>query len=232
MRSTVARSVEAPIEVQGSSASSFIYAHVGGIEADGYEWFYGPGVAAAVIPTNRGQACVSVGAPSARFRAELAADVPAAFTRLLAENSAELAARVADAASPAQLRSFPGLPGYLRRPWGPGWALVGDAGYFKDPSTAHGISDALRDAELLAGAVAAIAGGEATEAAAMRAYHRTRDRLSLPLFAVTDTLASYEWDTGSVETHLRAFSKTMADEVEYLLALDEPEGDRESRLAG
>ena len=33
---------------------------------------------------------------------------------------------------------------------GPGWALVGDAGSFKDPLTAHGITDALRDAELLA----------------------------------------------------------------------------------
>jgi 2-polyprenyl-6-methoxyphenol hydroxylase-like FAD-dependent oxidoreductase len=232
MRSTVARTVEAPVEHRGECASAFIYAHVGGIDMDGYEWFYGPGVTAAVIPTNHAQACVSVGAPHARFRTELAADVPAAFRRLLAENSSELAARVADAASEAQLRSFPGVPGYLRRPWGPGWALVGDAGYFKDPSTAHGISDALRDAELLADAVVAVAGGDATEAAALEAYHRTRDRLSLPLFAVTETLASYEWDTDSVEGHLRALSKTMADEVEFLLALDELGDDSESRLAG
>ena len=42
----------------------------------------------------------------------------------------------------------------MRQAFGPGWALVGDAGYFKDPLTAHGISDALRDAELLANAAA------------------------------------------------------------------------------
>ena len=50
---------------------------------------------------------------------------------------------------------FVGEPGFLRRAAGPGWALVGDAGYFKDPITAHGITDALRDAGLLAAAAAA-----------------------------------------------------------------------------
>jgi flavin-dependent dehydrogenase len=54
-----------------------------------------------------------------------------------------------------RLRAFAGAPGFMRRPFGPGWALVGDAGYFKDPLTAHGITDALRDAELLARAVLA-----------------------------------------------------------------------------
>ena len=52
-----------------------------------------------------------------------------------------------------RLRGFAGVPGHLRQSHGPGWALVGDAGYFKDPLTAHGITDALRDAELLARAI-------------------------------------------------------------------------------
>ena len=51
--------------------------------------------------------------------------------------------------------SLPAAKGFLRQAYGPGWALVGDAGYFKDPLTAHGITDALRDAELLANAAAA-----------------------------------------------------------------------------
>ena len=66
----------------------------------------------------------------------------------------------------------------MRRPWGPGWALVGDAGYFKDPITAHGMSDALRDAQLLADATAAFLSGELAEEAAMGEYHETRNRLS------------------------------------------------------
>ena len=54
----------------------------------------------------------------------------------------------------------------------------------------------------------------------MRAYHETRNRLSLRLFAVTDTIASYEWDTRSIEAHLRSLSAAMVDEVDHLLAFD------------
>ena len=64
------------------------------------------------------------------------------------------------------------MPGVIRESTGPGWALVGDAGYFKDPITAHGITDALRDAELLASAI--IAGGDG----ALTAYQEARDDLS------------------------------------------------------
>ena len=97
--------------------------------------------------------------------------------------------------------------------------------------TAHGISDALRDAELLAVATTAFLGGELTEAAAMAEYHRTRDRLSRRLFEVSDIIASYRWDTRSVEAHLRCLSAAMVDEVDYLLACgsgapSRPAGDR------
>ena len=67
------------------------------------------------------------------------------------------------------LRTFTGRPGHIRRSWGPGWALVGDAGYFKDPLSAHGITDALRDAELLArAAVEVVTGGVARAGRARR----------------------------------------------------------------
>ena len=46
-----------------------------------------------------------------------------------------------------------GVPNYFRVPSGPGWALVGDAGYCKDPITAQGISDAFIDAENVADAI-------------------------------------------------------------------------------
>jgi flavin-dependent dehydrogenase len=229
LHSTVARAVGATLERQASNASSFIYGHVSGLETAGYQWLYAPGVTAALIPTNDGQTCVSVGAPRARFRAELAGDIPASFQRLLAEASPELAQRVAAAAPPRQLRSFPGVPGFLRCPWGPGWALVGDAGYFKDPITAHGMSDALRDAQQLADAIATFFAGDLAEEVAMPAYHETRNRLSLRLFAVTDTIASYEWDTRSIEPHLRSLSAAMVDEVDHLLAFD---AGATTRLAG
>jgi 2-polyprenyl-6-methoxyphenol hydroxylase-like FAD-dependent oxidoreductase len=108
----------------------------------------------------------------------------------------------------------------MRRPWGPGWALVGDAGYYKDPVTAHGISDALRDAELLANALLSVVSGASGEDSAMREYHDIRNRLSLRLFAATEMVASYEWDMRSIEAHERAVSAAMVDEVEHILASD------------
>jgi 2-polyprenyl-6-methoxyphenol hydroxylase-like FAD-dependent oxidoreductase len=220
MGSTVARAVGATVERRASHASSFIYGYVSGLDTGGYEWRYAPGVTAALIPTNNDQTWVSVGAPPVRFGAELAADIRVGFRRLLAEASPELAQRVAAAAPPGRLGSFGGVPGFLRRPWGPGWALVGDAGYYTDPITAHGVSAALRDAQLLGDATAAFLAGELTEEAAMGGYHQTRNRLSRRLFEVTDTIASYQWDTRSVEAHLRSLSAAMVDEVDHLLASD------------
>jgi flavin-dependent dehydrogenase len=70
---------------------------------------------------------------------------------------------------------------FFRKPFGPGWALVGDAGYTKDPITAQGITDAFRDAELCATAVdEALDGGRAFDDA-MAAYQRTRDAQALPI---------------------------------------------------
>jgi flavin-dependent dehydrogenase len=104
------------------------------------------------------------------------------------------------------VRSWPGTPGQFRRPHGPGWALVGDAGYFKDPFAAHGISDAFRDAELLVDAVV----GED-----LPRYEARRDRLSLPVFELLERIASYDWDLGSLPAiHLRLSRAMRAEELE------------------
>ena len=102
---------------------------------------------------------------------------------------------------------FPGLTGYLRDAAGPGWALVGDAGYFKDPITAHGITDALRDAEILARVV--VSGGPN----AVRRYQAERDELSLRLFRVTGRIASFAWTTDEIGGHLLELSDAMAEET-------------------
>ena len=91
------------------------------------------------------------------------------------------------------LRAFPGQPGWIRAAAGPGWALVGDAAYFKDPITAHGITDALRDAELLADAVLQAPHSGRAQLDALREYERRRDELSEPLFDITERIASYQW---------------------------------------
>ena len=99
--------------------------------------------------------------------------------------------------------------------------MVGDAGYFKDPITAHGITDALRDAELLARAVLEAPRGGRAQLNALHDYERTRDRLSEPLFDITERIASYSWDLAQLRGHLRELSEAMRPEVDALLGLDQ-----------
>ena len=80
----------------------------------------------------------------------------------------------------------------FRKPYGPGWALVGDAGYVKDPATAQGITDAFRDAELVSRAIAEAGPGGANLGAAMARYHRARDAAVTPMFDFTCHLAGME----------------------------------------
>ncbi len=77
------------------------------------------------------------------------------------------------------------LPNFFRRPHGDGWALVGDAGYHKDPILALGISDAFRDAELLAGAVDAGLSGRRPLGPALAGYERRRNELAAPGYEST-----------------------------------------------
>src|SRR4029077_4692835 len=117
----------------------------------------------------------------------------ATFARLLSRSAPDLGRRLAEGQRIGRYRSFAGPPGPMRRPVGAGWALVGDAGYFKDPLTAHGITDALRDADLLSRAI--VAGGTC----ALAAYQQKRDSLSLPLLRLTDAIASFSWDLDEVK---------------------------------
>jgi 2-polyprenyl-6-methoxyphenol hydroxylase-like FAD-dependent oxidoreductase len=161
-----------------------------------------------------------VGMPALHFRDEIDNGVAAAFHRLAAATAPDLAARVGPASRPAFFRLYPGTAGFMRRPWGPGWVLVGDAGYYKDPITAHGMSDALRDSDLVSRAIVDVLGGARSEAAAMSDFHQTRDRLSMPLFNMTNRIAAYGWVTATVGAELRVLSASMDAEVEHLLALD------------
>jgi 2-polyprenyl-6-methoxyphenol hydroxylase-like FAD-dependent oxidoreductase len=225
LRSLVAGRAGAATERQGGAAGAIIYSYWSGRQGDGYEWFYRPGVSAGLIPTNDGQTCAWVGMPSARFTREVRRDLAGAFSATLRQAAPEAAALLeSESRRESTYYGFPGVPGFLRRPCGRGWALVGDASHFKDPLSAHGMTDALRDAELLANAITAHRRGAA---GALESYARTRDRLSLPLHDATDRLAAYRWNLDEVRELLLELSAAMKAEIEELESLD----NRETRTA-
>jgi flavin-dependent dehydrogenase len=221
MRSTVARKVEAGTYRNGSSSSALVYGYWSDVEIEAYEWFFRPGLSGGLIPTNNGEVCVWAGAPSHRFRTELLVDGVPAIERVFSKLDRTAARRIAGGRRRG-VRAFSGARGFFRQAWGPGWALVGDAGYFKDPLSAHGISDALRDAELLGRATAGVLSGESSEVAAFGAYQRVRDELSKRLFTATDAVASYRWSLTELFDLLVEISAAMRVEFATLASMDEP----------
>jgi 2-polyprenyl-6-methoxyphenol hydroxylase-like FAD-dependent oxidoreductase len=213
LHSTVARLAGAEPTATGRHASGVVYGYFAGLGSDGYHWHFRPGASAGRIPTGDGLTCVFASPSARRFHDEVRHDVAAGFTRVLAECAPELAAAVATAPRSGALRGFPGTAGYMRRPWGRGFALVGDASCFRDPITAHGITDALRDAELVSEAIA-----QGTDRALAR-YEESRDALARSLFELTDRIASYEWSLAEVEALHLALSEEMKREVAALDAL-------------
>jgi 2-polyprenyl-6-methoxyphenol hydroxylase-like FAD-dependent oxidoreductase len=214
VRSVIARAVDAPVERRGTGAAAVVYGYWSDLAVDGYEWIFRPNACAGAIPTDHGQTCVfALATPGRIGRGRIDT-----LRQVVAAASPSFAERLAGATAPAGVRSFSGLTGYLRRPWGPGWALVGDAGYWKDPVSAHGLSDALRDAELVARAAIGAAADE-PEAAAFGEYHHTRNRLSVPLFDVVDRIAGMRWTDAEIPGLLLELNAAMNEEADAIDAL-------------
>ena len=221
LRSLVARRTGARVYKRGRFSGAMVYGYFEGIVTDGYEWYFRPGLSGGLIPTNGRLTCAWAGAPTARFRSDLfRAGLPAPEAVLSALDP-EAGRRVLSARRVGSVRGFPGVRGFLREAWGPGWVLVGDAGFFKDPLSSHGISDALRDAELLAGRVHEILEGR-PEREALSSFQTERDRLSTPLFDITDAIASYRWDLDGIRELQLRMSVAMREEVETLVSLEAP----------
>lgn len=214
IRSTIADRVGAAVQRIGTGASATTYGYWPDLGVDGYEWNYRPNAASGVIPTNDGRACVFASAvPSRIGRGGMDT-----LLSIVARSNPELAERLS-AEPPPPMRTFTGLPGYVRRSRGPGWALVGDAGYYKDPLSAHGLTGALRDAELLARAIAAILLTGADECDALADYQATRDALSTTLFDITDAIAGHRWSDDQIGDLLLQLNAAMSQELDTLAEL-------------
>jgi menaquinone-9 beta-reductase len=213
LKSTVARLTGADAYHTGRHAASTVFGYWAGLDIAGYHWHFRPGVAAGAIPTNGGLTILFVAVPARRFREELATDVSAGFHRLLQACAPGLALAAERGEREGNFRGFPGQPGFVRQCCGPGWALVGDSGYFRDPLIAHGITDALRDAELLSRGVV-----EGTERS-LAGYQANRDELSLNLFRLSDEIASFNWGFDELKEKHISMSKEMGREVDLLIRL-------------
>ena len=188
--SRVAATVQAETYNERPPYEAVYYAYWSGVPTNGFEVHIRPDRAMAALPTHDGLTLVLVGWPITEFEANRA-DVAGNYLKTL-ELVPEFAARVTGGRRETRFFGTGDLPGFFRHPYGAGWALVGDAGYHKDPCTAQGISDAFRGAELLADALDDALSGRRPYDEAMAEYHRTRDEHVLPMFELTCNLATME----------------------------------------
>jgi flavin-dependent dehydrogenase len=143
----------------------------------------------AAAPTHDDLTLVVTGWPYAEFAANRT-DVEGHHLAMF-KQAPEFADRIAAARRETRVVGT-AVPNYFRRPFGPGWALVGDAGYNKDFITAQGISDAFRDAELCAAALDETLSGARGFDSALSDYQSRRDAHVLPMYEFTTQLATLE----------------------------------------
>jgi 2-polyprenyl-6-methoxyphenol hydroxylase-like FAD-dependent oxidoreductase len=210
LRSTVASAAGAATLRIGSGAGAVIYGYWSDLPVDGYEWFYRTDHSAGLIPTNDGEVCVFAGTP-AQHLGRVGGDLGSTYRLLLDAATDGAGGRFDDARPPRRLRTWLGSPSIVRQAYGSGWVLVGDAGSFFDPLTTHGITDALRDAGLLARSL-----GEADVDTALRRYAEVRDQIVGSMFDVVDRIAGYGWNLAQLQRLLFDQSAAARAELEVV----------------
>ena len=188
--SLVAKAVEPEQYNERPELMCAYYAYWSNLPMNGrFETYIRPGHGFAAVPTHEGLTLVVGGWPRDQFETRKH-DLEGSYLSLF-DATPSFAARLKQARRESKI--FGAIsPNFFRKPFGRGWALVGDAGYTKDPITAQGMSDAFRDAELLAAALDAALSGAKPFDAALGAYQATRDQQSMPMYEMTCQIATLQ----------------------------------------
>jgi 2-polyprenyl-6-methoxyphenol hydroxylase-like FAD-dependent oxidoreductase len=186
----VARAVRTPEYDTKPALTTNYYSYYSGFDADDIEMYVRDYHAIGCFPTHDGLTLIAVLWPCSRFQ-EIRTDVERHFRKAL-ESTPTVARRLEGARREEKWSGIAGLPNYFRQPFGPGWALAGDAAYNKDPITAQGISDAFIDAAALATALDDGWSGRRQLGEALTAYQTNRDRRVKPMYEFTSQLATLE----------------------------------------
>jgi menaquinone-9 beta-reductase len=209
--STVAGLVDAPVERFVPPTNAAVYSYFSDVPTVGFDFRFGPRVSTGAVATNDNLTLVSAGVPTEDF-----GNPVDTFHRALRAAAPDLADAVEDGHRVERFRFSSGIASFIKVPHGDGWLLVGDAGFTKDPLSAHGISCALRDAELAAQAIHTTLREPTAEHAAASRYAAIRDRFARPLLDHTAALAAYEWDGAGASALMRALGRVTDEECEYL----------------
>jgi flavin-dependent dehydrogenase len=200
--SYIAHQVGAEYEHYQAPVSIAYYSYWSGCSFKGVSLFLAPGRAAGIFPTNHGQVLAFIQVPWIERHA-FRTDVMTNYLSTL-RSFPVIANALEGATLDGPLRGMLDQPAYFRRSYGLGWALAGDAAHHKDPIIARGITDAFRDADLLARAIGSSLGGERDLQPALARYHRQREAQSRHVSELNHRLAELPEDLEDLEKRLAA----------------------------
>jgi 2-polyprenyl-6-methoxyphenol hydroxylase-like FAD-dependent oxidoreductase len=190
MRSLVARSVEAPEYNAKPTLACAYYTYWSGVPVKEAEIYPRDRWMIIAFPTNDDLVCTFMEWPREEFHL-VRTDIEGNFLKKL-DSAPRLAERIRSGKREANFVGTGVLPNYFRKPYGTGWALVGDAGYHKDPYMALGITDAFRDAELLADAIDGGFSGHRPLEEALADYEQQRNAAAMPAYEFNCQLATLQ----------------------------------------
>jgi flavin-dependent dehydrogenase len=204
MHSTVAKIVHAAEYNTKPPLEGPYFSYWSGVQMKGFEFYPGEYRGAFGWMTNDGLALIGAGF-AAKDHPAIRADIEGNYLRAIAECAPGLAERMRNG---HREERFVGgvIQNYFRKPFGPGWALVGDAGYLKDPCTAEGITDAFHSAELLANAIDAGLSALLPVDKALEEYEQERNKSAFPLYDFTCQLATLAPPTPEMQKLLVALN--------------------------
>ena len=188
--SLVARTVQASAYNTSPPLTCIYYAYWSGVPTDFLEYYPLDGLGIVVFPTNDGLTCISTSCPRSDFET-FRSDIEKHFWQQL-DRVPAFAERVRAGTREERFRGTGDLPFFFRKPYGPGWALVGDAGYHKDPLNGEGITDAFRDAELLSEALDTGLSGQRPLLEALERYEQQRNEVAMPVCGLVRQAAALE----------------------------------------
>jgi 2-polyprenyl-6-methoxyphenol hydroxylase-like FAD-dependent oxidoreductase len=218
MRSLVARAVQAPTFYTKPSLSCSYYTYWSGVPIEGVEIYSRPSRLIITFPTNDGLTCTYVSWPQAEFHT-FRADIEGNFLQTL-DLVPSLAERVRQGKREARFAGTGDAPNFFRKPFGPGWVLVGDAGCHEDPYLAQGITNAFHDAALVPEAIDAGFCGRQSLETALSNYERQRNETRLPLYELNAQLASLEPPPPEIQHLLAALQGNQTETNRFFGALD------------
>jgi flavin-dependent dehydrogenase len=216
--SRVAQAVGAPRYNEKPAQACYYYSYFSGIPDEGAVLSPRDGRVIVRLPTNDGLTCIGVGWTNAEFPA-YRADVERNFLETL-RLTPDLADHVASGHREERFIGTADLPNFFRKPYGPGWSLVGDAGFHKDPVIGHGITDAFLDAELLAEALDAALSGRVPYEEALGGYEQRRNDRAMAHYEMTCDLARLAPPPPDVQQLFGALRDNRADTDQYWGVLD------------